>query len=214
MAEDRLHLRVDVGADVDLVVGVFRAGQQHLVHLVRVQPFLSILRVVEVVAHGRVDGIPYGDADGAVVGVSEAGTKAVPGDDHVRPVLAQQPDDLAAQLDAGLQIAVRVAEEDHLLHAQHLARLALLLLPEGGQLLLAERLIVRAFVAAGGEDVVDRPALRAPLGDGAAAEELGVVRVSDDHHRRQRAVLADLFAGSGAVTARPEVAQPIEYGHR
>jgi len=43
--------------------------------------------------------------------------------------------------------------------------------------------ILATHVAAGGEHVVDLPAALDELGDGAAAEELGVVRVRDDDHR-------------------------------
>jgi len=42
---------------------------------------------------GHDEVVAHGDADGAVVGVVEARSKAVPGEHHVRPVLAQQADE-------------------------------------------------------------------------------------------------------------------------
>ena len=48
-----------------------------------------------------------------------------------------------------------------------------------------------AFIAAGGEDVVDGPAFGAPLGDGAGGAEVDVVGVGHDGHEGHGAVVAE-----------------------
>ena len=115
-----------------MVVRVFAAGKEHLVHLVRFQPIGLVLRVVEVITHRRVDSVPHSNADSPVVRVVEARAKAVPGDHHVRPIAAQHAHDLAAKLGVGLEEAVGVAKEYDLLHSQHATGVPLLLLAQGG----------------------------------------------------------------------------------
>ena len=135
VAEHGLEARLPVGGHVDRVVGILAAGEEHLVDLVRGEAILLVARVVEPVAHERVDGVGGEDADVAVVAVVEPAAEGVPGHDHVGAVDADEAHDLAAQLLLVDGVAVGVAEEDALLHAQGAAGGALLLLADGGQLL-------------------------------------------------------------------------------
>ena len=211
--EHGLQLRLQMSADVHLVIRVIASGKEQLVDLVRLQTLLRVLRIVEVIAYRRIDRIAHSDADGAVVRVVEARPETIPREHHVGPVAPEEAYHLPAQLGVRLHEPVRQAEKDHFLHAQHLAGLPLLLLADRGQLLRRERRIVRTLVAAGCQDVVDRPSLRAPFRHGAAAKELSVVGVGDDDHRRQRTVLAQFVGGLLLLAAGQPTADTLQRAH-
>ena len=70
-----------------------------------------------------------------------------------------------------------------------------------------------ALIAAGGEDIVDYPALRTPFGHSAGAGELRVVRMGDDDHGGERAVLAQLLARRRRATPGPPAEETIQVRH-
>src|SRR6185437_1125724 len=140
----------------------------------------------ERVARIRVDGGQRGFADRAVIRVRDA--QPVPVDlrgrrEHpLRAYAADLAADVAAQLDAGRDPTVRVAEEREVLHAELGRRGLLLGLAERAH--LGARGVVEAARVAGGADAVrDLHALGDPACDRAGSAEVDVVRMGDDDQR-------------------------------
>ena len=105
MAQQRLELALDVLGDVD-DIGDGRVGRQpHLADGPRLVAFLQQFRKREGVARIGVDGAERGFAGSQVVGV--AGEDAIEGavgrlaQHHLRPHLADDPADVAAQRPVG-----------------------------------------------------------------------------------------------------------------
>jgi hypothetical protein len=90
--------------------------------------------------------------------------------------------DVAAQLERVLQVAIRVAHELVIAHAEDGAGSALLLLADGGQALARHGGVVAAFVTFRDDDVGDDAAGLCPLRDCAGAHELCIVGVGDYDH--------------------------------
>ena len=125
------------------------------------------------------DGIERGDADGAVIAVVEAAV-AVPGDHQLGPDVAQDLDDLAAELGAVLDVTIGDAQEDAAVNAEFGGGGFLLGLAQGAEVGWSQRGVFGALVAAGDEAEGDVPAVVGELGDGPAAGEFDVVGVRHD----------------------------------
>ena len=97
-------------------------------------------------------------------------------------MLAYLPSDVAAEVQRRLQLAILVVQERHVGDAQDLARVGLLLASDRRKPLLSHLAIAAALAAVGADDVDDLPPVRAPLGHGARAAVLGVIRVGHHHH--------------------------------
>ncbi len=180
--------RSKVARHVDPQVRPLDAADQHLAHLPRLQPLVEQLREVEAVARRRVDRGQRGLAGGQVIGMGDERVAVraalrVLGDHQVRPEAADLAHDVAPQVEAGLQVAVRVAEVHDLADAQHVRGGALLGDAGGGQLLRRHRWVLGALAAIGGDHVVDARARGGQGGDGRRGAELGVVGVAEDDER-------------------------------
>ena len=108
-------------------------------------------------------------------------TKRVLGDDQVGPEATDLPHDVAPQVEAGSQVAVRVAEVHDLGDSQLVRRSTLLRLAGGGQLGRGDRGILGPLAAVGRDHVVDPRARGRQQGDRGGRAELGVVGVAEDH---------------------------------
>jgi hypothetical protein len=129
------------------------------------------------------------------VPVAAEAHRRVLADDRIRLESPNLAHDVAPQLDRIAQRAVLVRQKHDVPRAQGMSRVQLLGTPDLSELVRADVGIGRAFVAAGTQHVVDLFARCCPLGNGAAAAELGIVGVSHHHqyrvplgHGRERAV--------------------------
>ena len=211
MAAQRLESALHRRLHVDPQVRPLDAAHQHLAHLPGLQPLVQQLREVETVAGGRVDRRQRGLAGGQVIGmgnerVAVGATLRVLGDHQVRPKAADLPHDVASQLQAWLQVAVRIAEVHDLVDAQHVRRRALLGDTGGRQLLRRHRRVIGALAAIGGDDVVDACTGGGQGRDGRGGAELGVVRVAEDHERalQRRDQLVAFQVGHRVAHATPD----------
>jgi hypothetical protein len=98
----------------------------------------------------------------------------------LRPDLADDPADVAAELEARHQLAVRVAQEAHVGDADLLRRGALLVLPDAGDVLARDGRVEAARVAVRAEQVRHLDALVDPGRDRRRRAEVDVVRVGHD----------------------------------
>ncbi len=107
------------------------------------------------------------------------------GERQHHPLRADSTDlagDVAAQIEAGGDRAVGIAEKDDVVDADDLRGRALLGLAQDGHL-LARRVVETAGVAVRGDAVGDLDAGGRPAGDGARRPEVDVVRVrGEDQH--------------------------------
>ena len=87
----------------------------------------------------------------------------------------------AAKFAGVLQFAVGVAQGDHFLDAEGLRRVQLLLMADFGEALRGHVGVVGALAAVGAEHVIGVGALTYPVGDEAAAGNLGVVGMGGNH---------------------------------
>ena len=119
-----------------------------------------------------------------VVDVAVAAEQAgrIAGEDHFRPVAADQADQVAPQIQCGLQLAIVVAQEDHLCRAKCLTGRPLLIAADLGQLLACHARLVRAGVAIGAQDIGHPAARPDPSCHCAGHGEFGIVRMGDDDH--------------------------------
>jgi hypothetical protein len=101
----------------------------------------------------------------------------------MRAQLADDPADVAAQLDRRGQRAVAVAEEAHVAHPDLLGGLDLLGAPDGGDLGPVDSRVEAARVAVGAHAVDDLDARAGPGRDGAGGAEVDVVGVGRDDQR-------------------------------
>lgn len=181
-----LDLPLHERGDVDRCVGVLRSGDVHLADLVRHQPFLlDQFGEERSRAGGGKDGVEGGMPCGPMIRMVDVGAAwievgRIAGDDHVRPRLAKHPHDVLAEGQVRHEVAVRVIQELHLPHAEVPRRVALLDLPLAGDGFDVGARLIGALIAAGQQTVANLAALVAPASDGAAAVELGVVRVRQD----------------------------------
>ena len=186
MAQQRLDLRLDDVADINGEVRLLGAPDEDLLHLVRLQPFVQVLREVEPVARGRIDGIDGGEAGGAVVRVVDEAVahdelRRVVGEDSVGLDHADVSHHIAQELAAGGQLAIDVAiKKEDVLHAQHVGGGLLLLAAHRDESVRRHRWVVRALRAVGADEVVELPPLLRPDMGRAGAAEVGVVRVGGD----------------------------------
>src|SRR5882724_5895138 len=169
VAHEGGDLAVDRLRDVDDDVRLVRAPVPELADLVRRQPRLAVIAVLEVA-----------DAVGVVH------------EDRVRPVLPDGPHDVAEELARVLEEAVGVAEHHHVLDAHEVGGGALLVGPSGRERGRRERALGGAGIAVGAQHVRDLAAGGDPFGDDAARADLGVVGMREDHHRPLGDVAHDL----------------------
>ena len=207
VAAQRIDFLAELRANIDEIVGFVRAGQQHRVHLVRLQPGGFVLREIVRVAREREDGVQSHEADGAMVAVVEAAI-TVPGDQDMRPDLADGAHQKLAQLRPVLHEAVRHAQKNAAVDTK-LARGSLLLcFPQGGEVMRRQGLVLRALVAAGDEAKNDLPAVLGQRRGRAAAGELDVIGVGHHDqdplgvHRVWRLIRGVARHGSHSVTNR------------
>src|SRR5438067_3947052 len=147
------------------------------------QPAGELLGEEEVVPRGddAIEAAPAGDA---MVGVRLVVAPGVVREDHIGPVLADDPAHLTAQIHADLELTVLMAEEHELLDTDRLARGTLLPLARLGHLLGGRLQIVRALLPAGDHAIRDVRAGRSdPRREGAGTAEVDVVGMSEDRHR-------------------------------
>src|SRR2546421_2943047 len=183
VAGERLDLEVHDLADVHDDVRILPLHDVDLAHLVGLE-LRHQLGEREMVARERVHAIQRDAADDTVVAVRGAelvGAQGVLADEEIGAVASDLAGDLAPQLARVLDLAVRVAEERHLLDAEGARGVALLLLTDGGQPRGGHRAVARALVAVGDDDEADVLAFLDELRHRAARAELAVVGMGGDH---------------------------------
>ena len=176
MVEKRVDAALELVADIDPVVGLTRAGEEHGVDAVRLEPRADLLGVSVGIAGEREDGVKRGDADGAVVAVVKAAV-AVPGDQQLGAGFTHNADKRGAQFRSVLDEAVRPAQKDAAARAQLGGGGFLLSFAQRRQIRRREIGILAPFVPAGHEAKRHIPAIVGQRGDSAAAGEFNVVRV-------------------------------------
>src|ERR1700677_1265177 len=138
----------------------------------------------ERIARVRVDGVQRGGAHRAVVGVARSGPGVIPlgtwAYDPIRADLPDHPGQILAQFQGGLDPAVRVAEEAHVLDADAFRRGDLLGLAQAGHLGAREVLVEAARVAVGHHAVDDLDPGVGPARHRSGGTEVNVVRVRGD----------------------------------
>jgi len=114
-----------------------------------------------------------------VVGVAGPHPGVVPlragADDAIRADLPDHPGEIPAQVQRGLDPAVRVAEEPHVVHAHAFGRRDLLGPPQGGHLGAGDVLVEPAGVAVGHQAVGDLDPRVGPPCDRARRAEVDVI---------------------------------------
>src|SRR5204863_1395454 len=183
VAGERLDLEIHDLADVHDDVRILPLHDVDLAHLVRLELRYQ-LGEREMVARERVHAIQRDAADDTVVAVRGAelvGAHGILADEEVGAVAPDLAGDVAAQPARVLDLAVRVAEERHLLDAERARGAALLLLTDGGQPRGGHRAVARALVAVGDDDEADVLAFLDELRHRAARAELAVIGMGGDH---------------------------------
>ena len=194
VAEQGVDLAVELAADVDEVVGLAAAGEEDGVDAVVTQAGVGVTgEVVRRAGHGE-GGVERDEADGAVVAMVEAAV-AVPGDEQLGLLLADDADEALAEFGRVLDEAVGPAQEDALGDAEAGRGGLLLGLAHAAQLPGPDGVVLAALVAAGDEAEGHAPAVVGEVGGRAAAGELDVVGVGHDDERAAGAV----GGGGGAV---------------
>jgi hypothetical protein len=120
----------------------------------------------------------------------------VKGEYHVWPVLADDLRKLTSKRNIHLHLAVRMPKKRYLLHTKNMCRRQLLRLPSLGQLRSRGGIVVAAFIAAGGEDIVSPVAVRDESSYGSGTDKFGVIRMGKDRHNAGTGV-GFLSTGSG-----------------
>src|SRR5215469_3548224 len=186
VAAQRCDLAAKGLGDVDIIRGRRSARDPDLAD----GPWLELLfrqqlREREHVARIRVDGVQGRGADSPVVGVTCANTRVI----AIRrwayyPLRLQQPDDPAqvtAQPDSGLDLAVWIAKEVQIVHADLFGSCRLLCLPQRCHLRAPDRRIASTSVSVGHDAVADvDPGVR-PLRDRSGGAKVDIVWVGGNH---------------------------------
>src|SRR5438045_590227 len=183
VAGERLDLEIHDLADVHDDVRILPLHDVDLAHLVRLE-LRQQLGEREMVARERVHAIQRDAADDTVVAVRGAelvGAQGVLADEKIGAVAPDLAGDVAAQPARVLDLAVRVAEERHLLDAERARGAALLLLTDGDQPRGGHRAVARALVAVGDDDEADVLTFLDELRHRAARAELAVIGMGGDH---------------------------------
>ncbi len=168
-----------------ILLGPRRVGGVEVLlhHEVGLQPLVHMLRVEEGEVT-EVDGVGGGAGHSPMVGVDLGDVEGVFGDDDIRPVLADEADELLPQQPRRQQgqFQVGVFQKDGRLSAQDGSRARRLLPADRGQRL---RVVLKgAFVAAGRDDDDDPRAFGDHLRDGPSGEDLRVVRMRGENQDR------------------------------
>src|SRR5438132_9785146 len=129
MRLQRFDLLVERAADVEPDVRLSGAEEQHARHAVLLQLPLELLGEEEMIARGD-HAVETAPAGGAMVGVDLVVAPGVVREDGVGLVLADRAADLAAKAHRHLELTVLLPEKYELLHADGLARGALLALAD------------------------------------------------------------------------------------
>ncbi len=129
------------------------------------------------------------------VSVAIEAHRRIPTEHHLGLEAADFARQVAPQAERRLQGAVGIVQQDYLLHPQDGRRSALFLLADARQLPGGHMRIIRAAVASRADDVADGAARPRPDGHGAGHGKLGIVGVSDNHHRP----LGDGDIGHGGI---------------
>ena len=186
--EQRRDLAVERRGHVDDDVGGWPAHHPDLGDLPVGQPLVADqLGVRERVARVGVDRPPRRVAGGHVVGVAGADAGEVPlralHEHPLRAHLADHPGDVTAQLVGRLHLPVPIAEQPHVVHAEHLAGRALLGHPDVRDVLAGHGGVEPAGVTGGHQAVGHRDARVGPLRDRAAGPVVDIVGMGDDDER-------------------------------
>jgi hypothetical protein len=99
------------------------------------------------------------------------------------------------------QLAILVAEERDVLHAEHVGGSVLFLCVNQCELLRRDAAIARSLVAIGQDHVGDLPALLGQPGHGAASQEIRIVGMRGDEHHPPMRCCHESFPADDMVLA-------------